>query len=70
MADERSGTIETANMGPLAAFRLDGRVAIVTGASSGLGVHFARTLHAAGARVVLAARRIDRLSALEAELPG
>ncbi|MFM7126077.1 MAG: SDR family NAD(P)-dependent oxidoreductase [Actinomycetota bacterium] len=70
MADERSGTIETTNMGPLAAFRLDGRVAIVTGASSGLGVHFARTLHAAGARVVLAARRIDRLSALEAELPG
>ncbi|MFM7756827.1 MAG: SDR family NAD(P)-dependent oxidoreductase [Actinomycetota bacterium] len=70
MADERSETIETMNMGPLAAFRLDGRVAIVTGASSGIGVHFARTLHAAGARVVLAARRIDRLSALEAELPG
>lgn len=70
MADERSGTIETPNTGPLAAFRLDGRVAIVTGASSGLGVHFARTLHAAGARVVLAARRLDRLSALEAELPG
>lgn len=70
MADERSGTIENMNTGPLAAFRLDGRVAIVTGASSGLGVHFARTLHAAGARVVLAARRIDRLSALAAELPG
>jgi NAD(P)-dependent dehydrogenase (short-subunit alcohol dehydrogenase family) len=70
MADESSGTIETTNLGPLAAFRLDGRVAIVTGASSGLGVHFARTLHAAGARVVLAARRIERLSALEAELPG
>src|SRR5262249_58632210 len=42
---------------PLAAFRLDGRVAIVTGASSGLGAQFARVLDGAGARVVLAARR-------------
>jgi NAD(P)-dependent dehydrogenase (short-subunit alcohol dehydrogenase family) len=55
---------------PLAAFRLDGRVAVVTGASSGLGVRFARCLSAAGARVVLAARRKDRLEALAAELPG
>src|SRR5262249_56403188 len=46
---------------PLAAFRLDGRVAIVTGASSGLGAQFARVLDGAGARVVLAARRRDRL---------
>jgi NAD(P)-dependent dehydrogenase (short-subunit alcohol dehydrogenase family) len=59
-----------AGLGPLAGFRLDGRVAIVTGASSGLGVHFARTLHGAGATVVLAARRADRLAALQAELPG
>jgi NAD(P)-dependent dehydrogenase (short-subunit alcohol dehydrogenase family) len=51
-------------------FRLDGRVAIVTGASSGLGLRFARVLHAAGANVVLAARRIDRLESLAAELPG
>ena len=51
-------------------FRLDGRVAIVTGASSGLGLRFARVLHAAGANVVLAARRIDRLEALAVELPG
>jgi NAD(P)-dependent dehydrogenase (short-subunit alcohol dehydrogenase family) len=47
---------------------LDGAVAVVTGASSGLGERFARVLHAAGASVVLAARRTDRLEALAAEL--
>src|SRR3954468_13195791 len=53
---------------PLAAFRLDGRVAIVTGASSGLGARFARVLDAAGANVVLVARRLERLEALASEL--
>lgn len=49
-------------------FRLDGRVALVTGASSGLGAHFARTLAEAGAAVALAARRTDRLAALVDEI--
>jgi NAD(P)-dependent dehydrogenase (short-subunit alcohol dehydrogenase family) len=53
---------------PLAAFNLDGRVAIVTGASSGLGARFARVLDGAGARVVLAARRRERLVKLAGEL--
>src|SRR3712207_9365165 len=43
-------------------FRLDGRVAIVTGASSGLGVVFARELEQAGADVALGARREDRMA--------
>ena len=47
---------------------LSGRVAFVTGASSGLGEQFARTLSRAGAAVVLAARRVERLKTLRAEL--
>lgn len=49
-------------------FDLTGRVALVTGASSGLGRHFATVLSGAGAKVVLAARRVDRLEALASEI--
>jgi NADP-dependent 3-hydroxy acid dehydrogenase YdfG len=55
---------------PVSQFRVDGKIAIVTGASSGLGARFARVLHAAGATVVLTARRLDRLESLSKELPG
>lgn len=49
---------------------LEGRVALITGASSGLGAQFARTLSAAGACVVLAGRRVERLKDLRAEIEG
>ena len=55
---------------PLQQFRLDGQVALVTGASSGLGERFARVLYAVGATVVVTARRAERLDALVADLPG
>jgi NAD(P)-dependent dehydrogenase (short-subunit alcohol dehydrogenase family) len=57
------GTVDAA-----ASFRLDGKVAVITGASAGLGARFARVLAGAGARLVLAARRVERLEMLALEL--
>jgi NADP-dependent 3-hydroxy acid dehydrogenase YdfG len=51
-------------------FRLDGKVAVVTGASAGLGERFARVLAGAGARVVLTARRVDRMERVAEDLDG
>ncbi|HZZ69043.1 MAG TPA: SDR family NAD(P)-dependent oxidoreductase, partial [Phenylobacterium sp.] len=49
---------------------LQGQVAVVTGASGGLGEHFARVLAAEGAAVALTARRLDKVEAVAAELAG
>lgn len=54
--------------GALERFDLKNRTALVTGASGGLGEHFARTLAGAGARVVLAARRVERLEQLARDI--
>jgi NAD(P)-dependent dehydrogenase (short-subunit alcohol dehydrogenase family) len=54
---------------PLDQFSLEGKVVVLTGASSGLGHRFAHTLAGAGAAVVLAARRADRVAALADALP-
>jgi hypothetical protein len=61
---------QTSVLAPLDLFRLDRKVAIVTGASSGLGHRFSRVLHAAGATVVVVARRADRLADLVEQMPG
>ena len=53
---------------PLAGFRLDGKVAVVTGASSGIGARAARVLDALGATVVVAARRTDKIKDLASSL--
>ena len=49
-------------------FGLDGKIAMVAGASSGIGAEFARALAKAGADVVLGARRADRIEALAKEI--
>ncbi|MHA1538279.1 MAG: SDR family NAD(P)-dependent oxidoreductase [Alphaproteobacteria bacterium] len=51
-------------------FSVDGQVALITGASSGLGRQFALTLARGGAKVALAARRLDRLKSLAGEIAG
>ncbi|MCX7202123.1 MAG: SDR family NAD(P)-dependent oxidoreductase [Burkholderiales bacterium] len=53
---------------PYASQDLTGQVALVTGASAGLGSRFARVLAARGAKVAIAARRLDKLEALAAEI--
>src|SRR3546814_16612168 len=54
----------------LQGFDLDGRVAVVTGASSGLGGAVARGLASVGARVAVVARRVDRLESLAEQIGG
>ena len=51
-------------------FNLEGKTALVTGASSGLGRHFAKTLPAAGANLVICARRMQNLEELKDEIDG
>lgn len=66
--DPRTGPTDGPGVAVLDRFRMDGRVVVVTGASSGLGAGFARALASAGATVALAARRRDRLEALAEEI--
>ena len=61
---------EQATQGPGELFSLAGKTALVTGASSGFGRHFARVLSRAGAKVALAARRIEVLERLALEISG
>src|SRR5260370_23596503 len=60
---KRRGSMTAAQL-----FDIKGRVALVTGASSGLGLRFAEVLAGEGAPVALVARRADRLPALKARL--
>src|SRR5437870_10123958 len=65
--DSRSLTVFTSSMAPAS---LTDRVALVTGASSGLGARFATVLADAGAQVVACARRVERLEELAAAQPA
>ncbi len=56
------------DLAPAELFSLEGKTAIITGASSGLGERFARTVHRAGASVIIAARRAERLESLTRDL--
>jgi hypothetical protein len=67
---EAAAAAATKVWSPAELFDLTGQVAIVTGASSGLGERFSRVLTAAGASVVLAGRRAERLRRVAADLPG
>src|ERR1700712_1128328 len=49
---------------------LQGQVAVITGASGGLGAHFAKVLASEGAAVAVTARRLDKVEALAGELAG
>ena len=55
-------------MNPQRLFSLEGRAALISGASSGIGLHMARTFAEAGAKVVLCARRLDRIEEAAAVL--
>src|SRR5438046_7941764 len=58
----------TSNIRPRMSNNIEGKVVVMTGASSGLGEATARLLSAQGASVVLGARRVDRLQSLAKEL--
>jgi NAD(P)-dependent dehydrogenase (short-subunit alcohol dehydrogenase family) len=60
--------LEILNKNIMNLFYLTKKTALITGASGGLGERFARALSAAGARVILTARRVDKLKAIAAEL--
>jgi NAD(P)-dependent dehydrogenase (short-subunit alcohol dehydrogenase family) len=68
-AEERTRSRIHAHEGRFPSFRLDGRVAVVTGASSGIGFAIAEAMGEAGARVVLVGRDTERLEACAERLP-
>ena len=69
-ADGRNNQLPPTPLDAASLFDLTGKTAVITGASSGLGVTFANALATNGANVVLAARREDRLKEVQASLPA